>query len=157
MKKIVDEIRLNYIYNAKKRNAHYSFDGIKYMNGGEFAECLDKYIRGFAPVKDANTPFDVDSDIPELGISVKSQNCGLTDRRLADNFDDYVKLFFKYVHSKYFDWVVINDNIVTIYAMNKKEFKTFVKKFCRWDSYSMKPKFGLNTLGMIAWLELHCA
>lgn len=153
MKKITSEITLNYRYDASHPLCHYTLDGVHYMNGGDFAEILDKSARGLEPVKDANTPFDVDSDIPELSISVKSQRCGLTDRRLADNLADYVRIFFDKVHSKFFDWVVMLDNQVLVYTMDTKEFKQFVDKFITWDKHSAKPRFGVTSSKMLTWLE----
>lgn len=153
MKKIIADINLNYTYNANHANAHYTFDGIHYMNGGDLAECIDKQVRGYEPKKDANVPFDKDSDIPELKLSVKSQRCGLTDRRLADNLQDYIKIFFEKVHSDLFDWVVIIDDKVIIYTMTKKEFRQFVKNFCKWDKHSAKPRFGITSIKMLKWLD----
>lgn len=153
MKKRIDPITINYIYDANRNNAHYSFDGEKFMNGGEFAECVDKFVRGYAPVKDGNTPYDVDSDIPELGISVKSQRCGLTDKRLADNFEDFKKVFFKNVHSWLFDWAVILDDDIIIYTMNKKEFREFVDTFSHWDEHDRKVRFYKTTIKMLKWLD----
>ena len=153
MKKITSELTLNYRYDADHARAHYTFDGIHYMNGGDFAECVDKHVRGLEPKKDANVPFDIDSDIPELALSIKSQKCGLTDRRLADNLAEYVKIFFNQVHSVLFDWVVIIDNQVTIYTMDKNEFREFVNEFIVWDKYSKKPRFGTTSVRMLNYLE----
>ena len=157
MKKLTKEIEITYTYDATHERSHYTFDGIHYMNGGEFAECIDKWARGLEPKKDDNTPYDVDSDIPELSISVKSARAGLTERKLADNLNEYIKIFFENVHSKYFDWVVIVDNIVTIYTMNKTEFRKFTKEFISWDTYCKRPRFGVSSVRMVKWLESRVA
>ena len=157
MKKITSEINLTYTDNAEHQSAHYTCDGIHYLNGGEFAECIDKHVRGFEAKKDANVPYDIDSDIPELSISIKSARAGLTDRKLADNLNDFLKIFFEKVHSKYFDWVVIVDNQVTIYTMTKSEFVEFTNEFIGWDKYAKKARFGTTTTKMLSWFECRVA
>lgn len=153
MQKIVSKINLSYHYDASHKSAHYTLDGIRYINNGEFAECIDKHIRGYAPIKDSNTAFDIDSDIHELNLSVKSARASLTDRKLADNKTDFIKSYFDKVHSKLFDWVVIIDDMVTIYTMTKAEFETFTNEFVQWDNYSKKARFGITSSKMLAWLD----
>ena len=104
---------INYTYNAERKGAHYLIEGEeKYKNGGEFAECVCKAIRGFKAEKDANTKFDKGSDIEETKTSIKSNGCGLTDEKLADNKEDFLAEYFRRTHSTNVDYVIIIDEEV---------------------------------------------
>ena len=153
MTKTTATMPINYTYNTEKRSAHYLIEGeTTYKNGGEFAEIVCKAIRGFKPEKDANTKFDMGSDIEETSTSIKSNGCGLTDEKLADNKEDFLKIYFERVHSTNVDYVIIIDDIVNIYNMNMNEFKDFTNEFARWDTYSKKVRIK-TTLKMINWFE----
>ena len=153
MTKTIATMPINYTYNAEKRNAHYLIEGIDgYKNGGEFAEIVCKAIRGYKAEKDANTPFDEGSDIEETRTSIKSNACGLTDKKLADNREDFLAEYFRRTHSTNVDYVVIIDDEVTIYNMDMREFKEFTSKFATWDKHSTKVR--IKTSGkMIKWFE----
>ncbi len=84
MDKMVLEIKRNYIYDADRKGAKYSIDGgNKWLNGGEFNEAIFNDCLGFECAKDANTPFDVGSDIEELHMSVKSSKATLCNEILG--------------------------------------------------------------------------
>lgn len=155
MRKIVAEIPVNYTYDKDHARSHFKVEGHdSYMNGGEFAEVVDKAIRGFKAEKDANTPFDEGSDIEETKTSIKSNNCGLTDNKeMRTTKEHYLSQYFERVHSTNVDYVVIIDEEVTIYNMDMHtEFKEFVEAFGSWDKHSRKIR--LKTSGkMIKWLE----
>lgn len=153
MKKTVTTMPINYTYDAEHSRSHYKVEGHdNYMNGGEFAEVVCKAIRGFKAEKDANTPFDKGSDIEETKTSIKSNGCGLTDEKLADNREDFLAEYFRRTHSTNVDYVIIIDEEVTIYNMNMTEFKEFTKVFAKWDKHSTKVR--IKTSGkMIKWLE----
>lgn len=152
MTKTTSRIPTNFIYDANRKSAHYSLDGQHYMNGGEFAEVLDKMVRGFEATKDANTPFDKGSDIEETHTSIKSNGCGLTDRKLADNREDFLAKYFDLTASTNVDYVIILDEEINIYNMDMNEFKDFCNEFARWDKYSMKVRIK-TTATMVRWLE----
>jgi len=153
MTKTIAIMPINYTYNAERKGAHYLIEGrTKYVNGGEFAEIVCKVIRGFEGVKDANTKFDEGSDIEETKTSVKSNGCGLTDEKLADNREDFLTRYFERTHSTNVDYVVIIDEEVTIYNMTMEEFREFTSEFAKWDKHSQKVR--IKTSGkMIKWFE----
>ena len=153
MKKIVAQMPINYTYDAEHKRSHYKVEGEEtYKNGGEFAEVVCKAVRGFEAVKDANTKFDEGSDIEETRTSIKSNGCGLTDEKLADNKEDFLNEYFKRTHSTNVDYVVIIDDIVTIYNMDMNEFRTFTNEFAKWDKHSIKVRIK-TTVKMLNWLE----
>ena len=153
MKKIVAQMPINYTYDAEHKRSHYKVEGEKtYKNGGEFAEVVCKAVRGFEAVKDANTKFDEGSDIEETRTSIKSNGCGLTDEKLADNKEDFLNEYFKRTHSTNVDYVVIIDDIVTIYNMDMNEFRAFTNEFAKWDKHSIKVRIK-TTVKMLNWLE----
>ena len=97
MKKETYENNLSYIFEADRKNAKYSIDGGNhFMNHGDYCECLAKSVLGFEPKKDANTRADEGWDIEEIKASVKSWNCGLSDRKDLKGlgFDEFCKRFF---------------------------------------------------------------
>ena len=153
MTKTIATMPINYTYNAEKKSAHYLIEGIEgYKNGGEFAEIVCKAVRGFKAEKDANTPFDEGSDIEETRTSIKSHACGLTDRKLADNKENFLAEYFRRTHSTNVDYVVIIDDEVSIYNMNMSEFREFTNEFAKWDKHSQKVRIK-TTVKMIKWFE----
>lgn len=151
--KTIASIPFKYTYDANHARSHFLIDGdTAYKNSGEFHEVACKAVRGYKAEKDANTPFDKGSDIEETNTSIKSNGCSLTDKKLADNKEDFLKEYFKRVHSTNVDYVIIIDETVTIYNMEMKDFKEFTALFAKWDSYSKKIR--IKTTGkMIKWLE----
>ena len=157
MKKMTFENNLNYIYNAERKGAKYSLDGgVKWMNHGEYAECLAKSVLGYKAEKDANTRFDMGEDIPELNASVKSHNCGLTDMKLADNREEFLEKFWAMsTKGVTYIWVYDYADMVDIWFMNEDEFKMFVEECSTWDEYAKKIRFKLCNNKINAWLESH--
>ena len=82
-------------------------------------------------------PFDMDSDIPEFSISVKSSRFTLASASAlsATTFDGQLNEFSERVHSEKFAYVA-KDNMV--YIMNKVEFLDFCHEFCAWEQESKK-------------------
>lgn len=157
MKKTTAKMPINYKYDADHKSAHYLVEGIKgYKNGGEFAEIVCKAVRGVKAEKDPNTKFDKGSDINETRTSIKSNACGLTDEKLADNREDFLKIYFERTHSTNVDYVIIVDDEVNIYNMNMDEFKEFTNEFARWDKHCQKVRIN-TTLTMVKWLEMRVA
>lgn len=129
MKKIESEIKINFLFDNSRKGAKYTLNGLNWMNHGEFAEIVTKNILGFESVKDANTAFDKGSDIPEIKASVKSSKASLTSMKLANTFEESMDEYFKRTHSEIFIYTVIIDENVTLYIMNKKEFRLFMMNF----------------------------
>ena len=82
-------------------------------------------------------PFDMDSDIPEFSISVKSSRFTLASASAlsATTFEGQLDEFSARVHSEKFAYVA-KDNMV--YIMNKVEFLDFCHEFCGWEQESKK-------------------
>lgn len=153
MTKTIATMPISYRYDADHARSHYLIEGeTAYKNGGEFAEIVCKAIRGFKAEKDANTPFDKGSDIEETRTSIKSNACGLTDEKLADNKADFLAEYFRRTHSTNVDYVIIIDEEVTIYNMNMNEFKEFTNEFAKWDKHSQKVRIK-TTSKMVKWFE----
>ena len=153
MKKMVSKVNFLYTYDGNRKGAKYTIDGVHYMNGGDFAEIADKSVRGLDANKDANTPYDAGSDIPELNTSVKSSKFTLTSCVLGSSFDEVVNRYFETVHSTSWDYVVIIDDEVIIYTMNAVEFRSFLNEFASYAN-DRKVVRGKATSGkMIAWFE----
>ena len=153
MTKTIATMPINYTYDTNHARSHYLIEGIKgYKNGGEFAEIVCKAIRGFEAVKDASTPFDKGSDIEETRTSIKSNACGLTDIKLADNKEDFLAEYFRRTHSTNVDYVVIIDDEVSIYNMDMNEFREFTTNFATWDKHSTKVRIN-TTIKMLKWFE----
>lgn len=131
MKKATYEINITYTFDpVNHQRANYSFDGEHWKNGGEFAEIITKSVLGYKAEKDANTRYDVASDIEEINASVKSSRFTLVNFVLADTFEETVKRYFETVHSTVWIYTVVIDETATLYYMNKEEFEKFLYQFC---------------------------
>lgn len=145
-------INVSYVFDADRKGAKYSFDGAKYMNAGEWKECLAKSVLGYANHKDANTPYNMGSDIPEIAASVKSSKASLTNMVLAPSFEESVNTYFANVHSTCFIWVEVVDDNVVLYEMNADEFKGFIY---HWSNLNERGviRFKASSAKMVAYLE----
>lgn len=153
MKKITAEIKINYIFDTTHKGSNYSFDGgHKWCNGGEFAEIIAKSVLGFEPKKDANTSYDVDSDIPEIKASVKSSKFTLVNKKLGDTFEESVDNYFATTHSTTWIYTIVIDNIATLYIMNKVEFEQFLYTFTSLNERNVV-RCKATSGKMIAWFE----
>lgn len=141
-----------YTYETERKGAHYTFDGIKYMNAGEFSEAQYKYKRGFDAVKDGNTAFDAGSDIEPLHRSVKSSKATLTNEILGTDMQSSLDCYFERVASTSWAWVVIMDDTLTAYVMDANEFREFTKL---WASYTNEGRIRYKATSgkMIKWFE----
>lgn len=122
-------ITVSYLFDAERKGAKYTFDGVHYMNAGEWKEAIAKAVLGYMARKDGNTAYNMGSDIPELNASVKSSKASLTNMVLADTFEESVKTYFANVHSNLFIWVEVVDENAVLYMMNAEEFELFIRKF----------------------------
>lgn len=146
MKKITFTKNLSYIFNAERKGAKYSINGGQtWMNHGDFCECLAKSVLGYEPKKDANTRNDKGHDIPELNASVKSWNCGLSDRKDlgADRKNYFNNFFATELPNTQYIWVYEYGEFVDLWFMTSDEFKTFVQECGMWDEYCKKIRFKL--------------
>lgn len=129
MKKATYEINVAYTFDPAHKGANYTFDGEHWTNGGEFAEVITKSVLGFEAKKDANTRYDVASDIEEINASVKSSRFTLVNFSLADTFEESIERYFETVHSTQWIYTVVIEDMVTLYYMNKREFSDFLFTF----------------------------
>lgn len=149
---------LTFTFDGTRKGAKYTLDGEHYMNHGEFCECLAKSVLGYDAIKDANTAYDMGHDIPEINASVKSWNCGLTDRKLADNRAEFVERFFETSDKNTtYLWVYEYGEMVDLWYMNESEFRQFTEQFGNWDGYAKKIRFKTCNNKINAWLESHLA
>lgn len=154
MKKMTFANNLTYTFDATRKNAKYTLDGVRYMNHGEYAECLAKSVLGYDVCKDANTRFDKGEDIPELNASVKTWKCGLTDMKLADNREEFLEKFWAMSGEKTtYIWVYDYADMVDLWFMNASEFKVFVEKFGNWDEHCKKIRISTCNNKINTWLE----
>ena len=153
MKKAVYEINIKYIFDNNRKGAKYSIDGTHFFNSGELAEIMDKSVKGYKVAKDANTAYDKGSDIEETNTSVKSGKATLTSKVLGNSKDEILTNYFNTVHSDNWDWVVIIDDTITIYNMNKSEFNEFCQEWSSYDEGRKVVRFKATSGKMIKWLE----
>lgn len=140
-----------YTFDDSRKGAKYSFDGLRWMNAGEWREAQYKYKLGLEAVKDANTAFDAGSDIESLHRSVKSSKATLTSEILGKDMESSLTCYFKRVASTSWAWVINIDDCLTVYVMNAEEFKEFTMTWASMESGRIRYK---ATSGkMIAWFE----
>lgn len=141
-----------YTFDNEHKGAHYTFDGEKYMNAGEWCEAQYKYVLGFEATKDANTAFDAGSDIEQLHRSVKSSKATLTSEVLGRDMETSLACYFERVASTSWAWVVPMDETLTVYVMNADEFKQFTTE---WASYNKEGRIRYKATSgkMIKWFE----
>ena len=155
MIKVTTKIDIDIIIDTKNhKRAPYSLDGIHWMNGGELAEVLDKLSKGYAPTKDANGRWDETSDIPETRTSCKSYRFGLNNEYLGDTYEEVKTEYFKRVHSVQWDYIIIEDNTLTVYTMNKAEFAEYLDNFHIFERGRIRGVRSKKAITeMIEWLE----
>lgn len=155
--KSVHDFPFSFTYSKDHKGAPYTIDGIHYMNAGELAECIDKACKGFEPVKDANTSFELGSDIEDLHISVKSGKATLTTKKLGTSFDEILANYFKAVPSTSWDWVAVLDEKVFIYNMDRKSFEEFTREFASLQKDRPVIRYKVTSSKMLGWLEERAA
>lgn len=143
-------------YDPTHKGAPYTLDYEHYMNGGEFAEVGNKLVKGLGSAKDANTPFDKGSDIPETCTSVKSSKATLTSAQIGYDFDSIKACYFARVHSTNWDYVVIMDNTLVIYNMNATEFSEFIDNWATYCKDRNVIRFKATSGKMLKWLDERC-
>lgn len=153
MKKNEFAIRLPYTYNPEHKGAPYTIDGEHWFNGGDLHEMLAKDGYGYKPVKDANSAYDVASDIPEMRASVKSSGATLVNRVLGYDFDSVLNHYFATVHSDLWIWAVKIDETLVTYEMDRNEFEKFVREWAGFLADRKVIRFKKTSGKMIKWLE----
>ena len=155
MRKFILDYTADIIFTGKK-HVPYNING-KDDNGGAAVECGVKSGLGLPAVKDGNGAYDVIDDVPEYNASVKSSAATLVNRKLGDNFDEVVNAYFETVHSKVVWYGVIDTmkNAVTVYEMNHKEFRQYLKLFSRFDDSRKVVRLNKDAASKnLRWLEM---
>jgi len=152
MKKEIRTINFNYTFNTAHKGANYTLDNEHWINGGEFAEIVTKSVLGYEAKKDANSRYDVASDIEEINASVKSSRFTLVNMKLAETFEETITRYFETVHSNIWIYTVVMENEATLYYMNKEEFNEFLHTFCFFNE-RFNVRCRATSGKMIAWFE----
>lgn len=137
---------------------HYTITNVSaYANAGQRAQQnLDYALTGNMRKAD-HIAFDVDSDIPELDMSVKSSHFTLVSANMVrgETFDEIWNEYARRVHSKRFAYVTKS---LEVFEMTLDEFKTFLYMFGTLDNQSSKCGGGkvircrAESNKMVAWL-----
>lgn len=157
MKKIVSST-LSHEFHVEHKGAPYCLNG-KYMNSGEFIECNIKAALGYVPRKDANSAYNITSDIPEYNISVKSSKATLTSIELGETKSEIIKHYFETVCSDKWAYGTIQENRLITYIMDKTEFAMFLENFSTLQKSSSKcgsktiVRIKATSLKMLEWFE----
>lgn len=152
MLKNVYPIVTNFTYDPNHKGAHYFING-HYANTGEAVEIMLKACKGFKADKDANTRFDMGSDIEETHTSVKTFGFSLCES-IADNFVDTVNEYFRRTASTNVSYALIINEEIVEYNMSLEEFKEMLERFGSWDKSGKKIRVKRNPL---TWLEMRAA
>lgn len=153
MKKFVTTDVINYTFDADRKGAKYSVNGGKtYMNAGDFSEVALKNAFGLKAEKDANTAFDVGSDIELYHMSVKSSKATLCNEILGHDLETSMNTYFERTASTCWAWVIVMDGTVTAYIMNAAEFRKFMASWASYNTES-RVRFKASSGKMIAWFE----
>lgn len=151
MKKTTYAINFNYQFVAEHKGAPYTFDGIHFLNNGEFLEAGRKSVAGYKCEKDANTPFDKGSDIEETNTSVKSSGATISPIK-GETVEEIMREYFERVHSTNWDYVTRVDDQIIVYNMNASEFNEFVKEFGKVNERKVI-RLKKESSKVIKWLE----
>lgn len=152
MLKNVYPIVTNFTYDPNHKGAHYFING-HYANTGEAVEIMLKACKGFEATKDANTRFDMGSDIEETHTSVKTFGFSLCES-IADNFVDTVSEYLRRTASTNVSYALIINEEIVEYNMSLEEFKEMLERFGSWDKGGKKIRVKRNPL---TWLEMRAA
>lgn len=126
-----------------------------YKNAGQNAEQSLAYALTGEIRKHDKVPFDKGSDIPEFKMSVKSARFTLASNLIGSDFAEMKADFFGRCASEIFAYVT---KAGEVYELNKKQFETFVDRFCTLGRSSSKNGNKLNirmkseTKEVLTWL-----
>lgn len=149
-----DKVKHNIaIVNTRRAGAPYTIDGEHHFNNGDLAEITVKAALGYAPIKDANTAYNIDSDIPEICASVKSAKATLCSAKLGNDFDSVLTAFMNTVHSTCFIWAIADIDNVEFWEMNASEFVEFTKLFGYFTEDRKVIRYKTSSKAMIKWLN----
>lgn len=145
MKKSIYNCPIVYRYEPTKAGAKYSIDGIRYCNLGNLLESIAKAHRGLEYLVNPTTKWNEGSDIESEKASVKSGKASLACI-YGEDMKTILDTFFEGVASEKFIYMIMIDDQVSEYEMNKTEFREFVEKFGRLAKESGSPKHKVQLL-----------
>lgn len=127
-----------------------------YANFGAHAEQMLIFTLLGVVRKHDNVPFDIDSDIPEFQMSVKSSGATLASasRMVATTWEGQIDEYFQRVHSEQFAYVAQDGRY---FIMNADEFRQFLLLFSSFERDSLKNggrykvKFRKESKKMLNW------
>lgn len=151
MKKTVYPMTISFTFEPTHKGAPYTFDGVHFLNGGEFKEAYRKAVAGFGCEKDANTPFDKGSDIEETNTSVKSSSATISPIK-GETVEEIMAEYFERVHSTNWDYVMIIEEELIVYNMTANEFNDFVKTFGKVNERKVV-RLKKESTKMVKWFE----
>ena len=161
MRRETYENNLAYRFDPTKMYNKYFIEAEqKWKNHGDYCEILAKSVLGFEPKKDANTRSDKGHDIPELNASVKSWNCGLSDREDLKGlgFERFFTKFFNdEIENSIYIWVHDYGEMVDLYFMNMEEMKAFTRACGKYYDYEGKIRFKTCENKIVKYLDEKCA
>lgn len=155
MKHVSYDNCLGYEFHPEHKGAPYFFDN-KWANRGEFLESAIKAYRGLEYRVNPATKYNEGSDIESEKASVKSDKASL-GCIYGESKEEILETYFKNTASEKFIWVVMINDIVHEFQMNKKEFREFCDEFGRMvsesGSHKMKIRFLSYSSKMAQWFE----
>lgn len=158
MTRITYTTPLEYQFIPAHRGAPYYIPEMeKFVNMGQLLEIFARAYRGLALGACDNKPWNEGSDIEEFSISIKSSGASLasiyapTKRKIMD-------IYFTGCPSTEWLYMVIIDNEVIEYSMNKNEFKLFLENYADMTYESghhdrTKLRFKKTSGKMLNWLD----
>lgn len=152
MTRLTYAITMPYSYDPTHKGAPYTYDGSHWLNAGEHIETLVKFHMGFSAHKDANTPYDLGSDIPEISASVKSSKATLVNKKLGEDMTSFLDAYFQNVHSDKFIWGAQIEDSLLVYIMTATEFRPFIEQFAKINERGVV-RFKTTSGKMLAWLD----
>lgn len=152
MLKDITKITLAYTHEPAHKGAPYTLDGEHFMNYGQLAQVLvDHRLTGQVRKPD-HVPYDVDSDIPELSISVKSFRFTLTSKIKGNDMAEILATYSKNVASHTWAYAEIVGDELHTYFMDKAEFIEFCERFCELNTRNLL-RGKRQRVAILNWLE----
>ena len=147
-------MQLSYIYDKTHAKTPYFIPELNtWYNMGAFIEIQLGHILTGEIRRPDSTKYNEGSDVPEFNLSIKSKHFTLANDLPAD-IEESLKTFFKNVVSKTFAYARIFDNKIIVFYMDKAEFYSFCKQFCKVESDG-KTRGPRAVSKVSAWLESH--
>lgn len=138
----------------------FPIENYKSINYGLYAEQNVVYHFTHEVRKHDSKPFDIDSDLSELNMSIKANRFTLVSgtANYGDTLEEKLNDYFARVHSSVFAYVSLEK---IVYLMNKNEFRLLLEQFATLERDSqkngslLKVRCRRESKKMREWLESH--